>query len=242
MDEASQKRGVDDQNLIPMMPLAANAISTHGDIHNLSWPLSPAVLLGLCKDREAYETPRWAIEAILDVELTTPLILDPCSGTGIIGQVCREHELTVTEIDIEDWAALIPGHMRPGTAPVIDDFLKTDLDLSRTTVIMNPPFSLAERFVDHAVNSGARKIICFQRQAWRESLTRREWWEENAPARVWVCGSRANCWRFDVLGSKWASSSGTNTSHAWYVWERGHKPAEVTSAIYPVSGIVDGWA
>lgn len=192
-------------------------------------------LTDLCKRLEAFETPRWAIEAVLDVELTTPLILDPCCGLGIISRVCADRGLLVQATDIENWYTHFPKLWQPGCVVWNDDFFAWQSDLSDTTVVMNPPFSMAEDFVDHARKLNARKIICFQRQAWRESTTRREWWEKNAPARVWVCGARATCWRFDLLGTEKAEKGGTPTSNAWYVWERGHKGAEVTSAIYPPS-------
>lgn len=184
-----------------------------------------------CKRLEAYETPRWAIDAVLDVELTTNFVLDPCSGLGAIGVVCRERLLDIEEMDIEAWSEHFPGLMRGH--PYTADFLQHDVDLSHTTVIMNPPFSKAEAFVDHALGLNARKIICFQRQAWRESVGRRAWWEQNSPARVWVCGARATCWRFDLLTTDLSDRGGSAVSMAWYVWERGHKGAEVTSAIYP---------
>ncbi len=192
-------------------------------------------LTDLCKRLEAFETPRWAIEAVLDVEVTTPRILDPCCGLGAIGEACRDYGLVfVEEMDIVDWRERMPRLCRVDRYEFeLGDFLDDGHDLGDTTVIMNPPFSLAEAFVDHARNNGARKIICFQRQAWRESVKRRAWWEANPPARVWVCGARATCWRFDLLGTEKAGSSGSSTSMAWYVWERGHKGAEVTSAIYP---------
>lgn len=194
-------------------------------------------LTDLCKRLEAFETPRWAIEAILDVELTNEYIVDPCSGLGIIAQVCRERGLRVAECDIHDWAHSCPKLFRghPLATKIMNFFDIEGFDVD-TTVVMNPPFSKACEFVDHALKLNARKIICFQRQAWRESGTRREWWEKNPPARVWVCGARASCWRFDLLGSEKAASSGSSVSMAWYVWERGHKGAEVTSAIYPSEG------
>lgn len=190
-------------------------------------------LTDLCKRLEAFETQQWAVEGVLDVELTSRYLLDPCAGLGAIGDVCRMRSLLIDEIDIEDWSVHFPERCR--TAPLLlnADFFEWTGDLRSTTVIMNPPFTLAEKFVDHAMALGARKIITFQRQAWRESTRRREWWEKNPPARVWVCGARASCWRFDLLGSEKAEGSGTPTSYAWYVWERCHKGAEVTSAIYP---------
>ena len=185
----------------------------------------------MCVRLEAFQTPRWAIDSILDVELTTRYIVDPCCGLGAIGAVCRERLLDVEEFDIERWADHFPDRQRG--EPWIQDFLKWWRPMEMETVIMNPPFSLAEEFVSHAQVLGARKIICFQRQAWRESAGRRLWWEQNAPARVWVCGARAPCWRFDMLGTEKADKGSFPTSYAWYVWERGHKGAEITSAIYP---------
>ncbi len=232
-------------------------------------PISASAALELlCKDREAFETARWAIEGVFDVELTTQDIVDPCAGTGLIGAVAREIGLNVYEMDIEDWHALLPKERLHGPRPLIQDFLAIKpeaLDLSESTVVMNPPFSLAEAFVDQARACNARKIICFQRQAWRESIDRRDWWEKNSPARVWVCGARATCFRFDLLtcthGGPDACPNakrrdkkvlappgcrecmgGAPTSHAWYIFERGHKAAEVTSAIYPVSGSRGGIA
>lgn len=211
-------------------------------------------LVQLCKDVEAFETPRWAVEAILDRELMTCRVLDPCAGTGVLAHECEKRGYAVTAIDKVDWSKVIPDAMRPGPIGCRDFFDLTELP-ANLSVIMNPPFSLAEAFVDKARDLGARKIICFQRQAWRESIGRRAWWEANPPARVWVCGARATCWRFDLLecqhkdigecpnlkrrGKKLETQGcaiclgGVPTSHDWYVWERGHKGAEVTSAIYP---------
>ena len=212
-------------------------------------------LAQLCKDVEAFETPRWAVEAILDRECTTRCLIDPCSGLGMIADVCYRRGLTVETFDKINWQRIAPELYR---FPVqnVADFLSIGGQMPNATIIMNPPFSLAEAFVDRARDLGARKIICFQRQAWRESIGRRAWWDANPPARVWVCGARATCWRFDLLrcpnpdGADQCKAErrgeprplgqgcaqcrgGVPTSHAWYVWERGHKGAEVTGAIYP---------
>jgi hypothetical protein len=196
----------------------------------------PESLMALCKRVEAFETPRWAIEALLDVELTTRFIVDPCAGTGIIPAVVelKTGIQAILAHDIVPWKYRTPEAMK-WKGPIGPlDFLKDPMpSLVGATVIMNPPFSKACEFVDRARNLGARKIMCFQRQAWRESMGRRAWWAANPPARVWVCGARASCWHFDLLGTEKAAKSGTPTSYAWYVYEAGHKGAEVTSAIYP---------
>lgn len=211
-----------------------------------------------CKRMEAFETERWAIEAILEVELTTHKIFDPCAGTGLIPAVCEDRGLTVTAFDLVEWQKILPDAMKWQGTIFTADFFNCGFDLSNTTVMMNPPFSLAQHFVDHALKLGARKVICFQRHAWRESKGRRGWWEKNPPSRIWVCGERATCWRFDLLDCQQAEGmasclnaklkgkklptpgcqhcmSSAPTAHSWFVWERGHKGAEITSAIYPPS-------
>ena len=175
---------------------------------------------------EAYETEQWPIDAILDVELMTKKVIDPCCGFGVLGQAAEQKGYWVKFIDIHPWL--------DETNIIIKDFLTHFEDLNETTVFMNPPFSLACEFVDHARMMGARKIICFQRYAWREGALdgqskRGTWWEKNPPARIWLCGDRAQCLRFDLRGQNIPKPP---TAHAWFVWERGHRGAEITRGLY----------
>lgn len=212
-------------------------------------------LKDLCVDLEAFETPRWALEALLKVEILSRRVFDPCAGTGIIADVVHEAGYQVFAIDIEDWSKILPTHQIHWWGVLQKNFLTDHFDLTGDTVVMNPPFSLACEFVNRAFELGARKVGSSQRQAWRESKGRRDWWEKNRPSRVWVCGERASCWRFDMIDcrheggethcpnknekiAKWSSGcskcrSNAPTAHAFYVWERGHSGAEITSAIYP---------
>lgn len=226
--------------------------------------LKPLSLADTCRQFEAYETDRWAIEAVCEVETLPIRIVDPCAGTGIISKVLHERGYNIAAIDVVDWECLLPSTAIHWPRSLVCDFLtEFDTDLRGQAVVMNPPFSLACEFVDRARALGAQKVICFQRQAWRESEARREWWLANKPARVWVCGARANCMRFDLLSchhpegkmlcpsylrtklkkADRPSYDGKNcqfcmgnssTSMAWYVWEQGQTGAEITSAIYPI--------
>lgn len=176
---------------------------------------------------EGFETPLWTAEAILDVELMTPRVIDPCTGFGMLANVARSQGHTVTTIDVHVWDENNPPDL-------VQDFLSYYDDLSDATVFMNPPFSKACQFVDHCFMLNARKIICFQRYAWREgalngTTKRGAWWEHRPPARTWVCGDRAQCLRFDLRGQKLSSPP---TAHAWFVWERGHRGAEITRGLY----------
>ena len=178
----------------------------------------------LAKEAEAYETPQWAVEAILDREILTERVIDPCCGRGVLGRVASAHGHYVYEYDKYDWE---------NSSIQTFDFLADDFPFNAVlgkTVLMNPPFSLAVEFVERCFEGGARKIVCFQRFAWWESATRKEFWEKHPPNRVYICGNRASCWRFDIPEDQ--RKSGTTTAHAWFVWERGHPPGTVLGHIY----------
>lgn len=98
--------------------------------------------------------------------------------------------------------------------------------------LMNPPFSKACDFVDRAIELGAKKIVSFQRMAWYESETRRQWWDNAPLSRIYMCGNRATCWRGDLEQDEKGfylnpetkkPMSNTPTSHAWFIFEP-HSP------------------
>ncbi len=180
---------------------------------------------------ECFETDPWAARAILQSELLTRDVVDPCCGTGILSVAARENGYDTYSNDIVSW-----GYSRQ-TSTV--DFLSIDTaheliaDWRETdfSVFMNPPFSKACAFVDKALALGARKIVCFQRFAWWESAARRDWWSVNPPQRLYICGDRASCWRFDVPPEGRTGKS-TPTAHAWFVWERSQPPGPVIGHVW----------
>ena len=125
------------------------------------WPW--AVHRALAVAAECYETPEWAVEAILDVEMMSARVIDPCCGRGVLAEAAAERGHRVDAFDLYDW-----GY---GSSPV--DFLTwrfTDGD-TRTlqpapwTCLMNPPFTQAVAFAEHALAQGANKVMLFQRLA-----------------------------------------------------------------------------
>lgn len=204
-----------------------------------------------CKQFEFYETPKWAAERILDVELLTDSVLDPCAGRGVLGDalIAKGYDRKmIAEIDLNAWPDQAPRvatpidfldeQIRDELHPLCHDWAGKDF-----SVIMNPPFSKACEFVSQALELGARKVLMFQRFSFLESTARRGFFDELPPARIWLCGERAHCWRGDmpeedildengeliVKGKKGRSSP---TAHAWFVWERGHTGASQVQRLY----------
>lgn len=226
----------------------------------------PAASLELAMEAggvEAWETDPWVPPALLDVECLPQFVIDPCVGKGAWADALRRRGHFVETVDLVDWTRHFSDVKR---ADHVTDWLSITADVLETVrdcgpegfgVVMNPPFSgddglLSCAFVDKALKLGARKVVCFQRLAWRESGKRADWWRANPPARIWLCVDRATCWRFDVpqtcnnscperMAAEERSErkarglvngcrecmAGTTTAHAVYVWERGHRGAEM---------------
>jgi hypothetical protein len=199
--------------------------------------MSGESLEDICKRLEHFETPEWATEAILRRELLTKHVVDPCSGGGVLTRALRHAGYFVHAQDIHDWNNVdcdrIHDWLWPGAVP--DNLLRREF-----SVFMNPPFSKAVEFVDAAFRYGARKVVCFQRFAWWESAERRDFWAKLPPHRVYICGSRADCWRYDLpkdeKGNRFDHEgkklAGSSTAHAWFVWEPGQPSGTSLGHIY----------
>jgi hypothetical protein len=87
-----------------------------------------------------------------------------------------------------------------------------------SSVITNPPFVFAQRFVEHALNLGARKIAIIQRLAFLEGQERGKMFRATPPARVWVFSSRQSM----PPGGMDVPATGGAIAYCWIVWERGH--------------------
>jgi len=181
---------------------------------------------------EAFETPQWAIDEILKVELLTQCVVDPCCGRGAMSEGAIVVGYDVWPWDVHDW-----GYPKTKVREFLG-YSENSTFGCDTTVFMNPPFSLAEQFVVRAIEMGARKILCFQRFSWWESQRRKKFWDKHPPNRIYICGDRATCWRFDIdpenpihpeTGKKMGN---VPTAHAWFVWEFGQPPGPVISRIY----------
>jgi len=145
---------------------------------------------------EGVRTAKWATRELLRRELLTREIWDPCCGLMDMVDVIREAGYHTHASDIYRWDRR--------TLTICYDFLSPDvlppwrLTPDNLTIMMNPPFSKSVEFVERAFEIGARKIVCFQRFAWWESEERQEFWQRYRPNRIYICGSRAHCWRFDI--------------------------------------------
>ncbi len=138
-----------------------------------------------------YATPPWCYEN-LDIDWSIfENAHEPCRGDGRIQFFLEEEglECTYSEIledkDFFEWTE------------------ETDL------ILTNPPFSIAQKFIDHALNYSN---TCFMllRLNYLGSIGRHEWWKKNPPIAIHVLSKRPSF-----------TGTGTDaTDYGWFAWDK----------------------
>ena len=145
-------------------------------------------------------------------------ILEPCVGQGHIAEVIKQLHKN-NRIDCID----IVNRGYPDT--ITSDFLTTQIDKKYDCVITNPPFSLAQEFIEKSFTVLKRNgIICmFLKIQFLEGVKRKEFFEKYPPKYIYVFRQRMATWNngnaTDSNGKRWA----TTMCHAWFIWENNYK-------------------
>ena len=162
-----------------------------------------------------YETPSWAIRAVIPAlpSLDGKRVLDPGCGTGAI---LRELGAAFPECDItglEKDRARFEHAISTTDLPVIRGDFFTHAE-KYDAIVSNPPYSHALEFVQHALTLAP--VVCMLlRLPWLASQKRAEWHREN-PSHVNVLPKRPS---FTGDGKTDA------TEYAWFVWGTGREDA-----------------
>ncbi|MFN4087929.1 MAG: hypothetical protein ACK4QW_02645 [Alphaproteobacteria bacterium] len=154
-----------------------------------------------------YPTPRLATLALLSVEQFAGTVWEPACGDGAISRVLEEHGHSVLSTDLVD-----RGY---GTGNV--DFL-LDYRTRAANVVTNPPYSLGQAFVEHALGRTDAKVAMFLKLVFLEGQRRRRLFETSPLARVWVLSDRLALPR---EGTPYTQRG--MIAFAWFVWEHGYE-------------------
>lgn len=149
---------------------------------------------------DRYFTPPWCYENLPIDWSEYKTAFEPSMGDGRLYLFMEEQGMKVDGRDLE-WASETGEN---------EDFFNWDgrVDL----IITNPPFSLAQEFVEHAIPR-ADTVIMLQRLNWMGSQKRHNFWKENPPDALYVLSKRPS---FNGKGTD-------NQDYAWYVWQKGKK-------------------
>jgi hypothetical protein len=167
------------------------------------------------RGHDFYETPSVAVEALLRVETLPHRIWEPACGRGAIVNVLRAHGHEVVATDLVDYGIPITA---PGYWGV--DFLAERRAPEGTqAIVTNPPFKLAEEFVEHALTLCPR-VVMLLRLAFLESDRRSGILEGRGFARIHVFRKRLPMMhRAEWQGPK----ANSGMAFCWMVWDREHR-------------------
>lgn len=122
----------------------------------------------------------------------------------------------ITGIDIID-----RGY--PGT--ITADFLEWEAKEKYTSIITNPPYSLASEFIEKCIGllEDGGQLAMFLKIQFLEGAKRKPLFDRFPPKYVYVFRNRMSIWNNGSpvnpdTGKLWA----TTICNAWYIWEKGY--------------------
>lgn len=158
---------------------------------------------GLREQDDFYRTPAYATEALLQREIFNGTIWEPACGDGAISRLLPACPLSTDLID--------RGYGKPGI-----DFLTT---LRRVNhVVTNPPYKLAQAFVEHALECADRKVAMLLKLNFLEGIRRYGFFQRTPLRTVYVFSKRLS---FDK-GDEKSGGKGL-LAYAWFVWEQQYR-------------------
>lgn len=163
-----------------------------------------------------FPTPPWATRALcefLEAECVLTLIgrnrlngysvLEPACGDGHMSMVLGEYFRTVISSDIYDY----------GFGKVYD-FTDRSINHDVDFVVTNPPFRLAEQFIERAIGQAKLGVAMLVRTSFLEGSGRyRKIFSKMPPSYVLQFAERV-----PMLKGRLSAKASTATSYCWLIW------------------------
>jgi hypothetical protein len=158
---------------------------------------------------DVYETVPVATRAVLRVERIPRKVWEPCAGRGAIVDELRAAGHEVCAQDLVDFG--IPGqHARR------DFLMELAAPAGFGADVMNPPYKLAQQFVEHALDL-VPLVIVLLRLTFIEGMRRRDLLDSGHLARMHVFANRLPMMHRDGWQGTKASSA---VPYCWFVFDR----------------------
>lgn len=166
-------------------------------------------------ESDFYATPISTINKFLDsYQIKQGNVLEPCAGNGNIVRTLREREsnwITALELRQEEYQNL----KSISNKAIIHNFLTWQPDMKYKTIITNPPYSIAQEFIEKCfeIANQETEIIMLLRLAFLESKKRYEFWQKHPVNELYILSERPSF-----------TGKGTDaTAYAWFVWNGSDK-------------------
>lgn len=151
-----------------------------------------------------YVEPEWCTEVLLDhIGPLTGYVVDPCCGQGNILKVVGDK---ASGFDIVD---------RGAPRLIIEQDFR-DSEMRCDNIISNPPYSLAQEFIEHFLPTTGRILAVLNRLDFLASQGRNAMFNKNPPWRVIVLSKRPSMppGGRDILGKQGMHD------YCWIVWNK----------------------
>lgn len=162
-----------------------------------------------------FPTPPWATRALLEWLERQGHVLhlqscrEPCANRGFMVRTLSESFGAVLASDVFDYGAGFD--VRDYLDGSVDDWTTTDW------TVMNPPFRLAEQFIERALVLSNRGVAVILRSAFLESVGRYErLFRDRPPTDVLQFVERVA-----MVKGKVDPEASSATAYAWLVWRKG---------------------
>lgn len=160
-----------------------------------------------------FPTPPWATRALCEwIETNVGIARgsvcrEPAANRGHMVVPLLEYFATVDAADVHDYGAGFPQR----------DYLFGLLPESVKWTITNPPFRLAEQFIERALATSTQGVAVIVRAAFLEGVGRYErLFSETPPSQVLQF-----CERVVMHKGRLAPEGSSATAYAWLVWVKG---------------------
>ena len=159
-----------------------------------------------------YVTPRIAVDKLLEVEKFNGNIWECACGDGAISKVLIENNYSVYSSDL----------FERGYGDSHINFLTTRKEVDN--IVTNPPFSLSQKFVEHAFLNATKKVVIFNKLSFLEGKRRKDMFSKYPLKKVLVFSSRIPVnkkYIIPLLDKKFKGNS--LMAFAWFIWDKGYK-------------------
>lgn len=160
--------------------------------------------------KDDFPTPPWAVRAFFEhvaPELKGQKLTfnEPACGRGFMLDALREYKFKYVASDLVDYGA---GYK-------VEDYL-TARPKPYDVMLTNPPYKLANEFVQKGLAEAKHGVAVLLRTIWLESVTRHETlFGPNPPTTVAVFSRR-----MQAAHGKLVRGGGAMMSHSWFWWDK----------------------
>ena len=136
-------------------------------------------------------------------------VWEPACGQGHLCNVLKENKIEVRSTDL-----VYRGY---GTGNF--DFITCDEKIWKGDILTNPPFNLAEKFIEKGMSIliNGNKLFLFLKIQFLEGQKRKQLFKKYPPKYVYVNSARQLC----AKDGEFEKYTATTQFYAWYVWEKG---------------------